>query len=43
VLTIYEGDILGQSVSLVLLIVSLPHLHVISAAKLYVSKFELNL
>jgi hypothetical protein len=39
----FEGGILGQGVALVLSSVSLLHLHVISAAKLYVSKFELNL
>jgi hypothetical protein len=37
-----EGIILGKGVALISSSVSLPHLCLLSAAKLYVSKFEPN-
>jgi hypothetical protein len=42
-LTTVEDGILGQGVALVSSSVSLLRLYLLSAAKLYVSKFELNL
>jgi hypothetical protein len=43
VLTAAKGGTLGQGVACVLSSVSFLHLHYYSAAKLYLSKFELNL